>query len=237
MQNPLVLIVEDEPQISEIINEYFRREGFRTIIASDGDIALTHFRMLRPDIVILDINLPKRDGSEVLNEIRKQGETPVIMATALGDDLEKISALKIGADDYVVKPCNPLELVARAKAVLRRINNSAENQKIIRVAEIEIDTDAHLVNALKFDNDLVSKSRIDVTLTEFRILVYLGRHPKKVFSRFQILDTCLPSDGEALERTVDSHISKLRKKLEANGLHNYLECVRGIGYRFFSNEN
>ena len=95
------------------------------------------------------------------------------MATALGDDLEKISALKIGADDYVVKPFNPLELVARAKAVLRRINNSAENQKIIRVAEIEIDTDAHLVNALKFDNDLVSKSRIDVTLTEFRILVYL----------------------------------------------------------------
>lgn len=237
MQNPLVLIVEDEPQISEIINEYFHREGFRTIVAADGDIALTHFRMMRPDIVILDINLPKRDGSEVLNEIRKISEAPVIMATALGDDLEKISALKIGADDYVVKPFNPLELVARAKAVLRRLNNNSETQKIIRIGDIEIDTDAHLVNALKFENNITSKTRIDVTLTEFRILVYLGRHPKKVFSRFQILDTCLPSDGDALERTVDSHVSKLRKKLEANDLNNYLECVRGIGYRFFSNED
>ncbi|MBN8647755.1 MAG: response regulator transcription factor [Caulobacterales bacterium] len=237
MQNPLVLIVEDEPQISEIINEYFHREGFRTIVAADGDIALTHFRMMRPDIVILDINLPKRDGSEVLNEIRKISEAPVIMATALGDDLEKISALKIGADDYVVKPFNPLELVARAKAVLRRLNNNSETQKIIRIGDIEIDTDAHLVNALKFENNITSKTRIDVTLTEFRILVYLGRHPKKVFSRFQILDTCLPSDGDALERTVDSHVSKLRKKLEAHDLNNYLECVRGIGYRFFSNED
>ena len=120
MDNALILIVEDEPEIAEILDAYLSRDGFRTVRAGDGVTALQHHRMLRPDLVVLDVKLPKADGFEVLAEIRRRGDTPVIMATALAEDLDKLSALRIGADDYVVKPFNPLELVARARAVLRR---------------------------------------------------------------------------------------------------------------------
>jgi two-component system, OmpR family, response regulator AdeR len=118
--NALILIVEDERQITEIYQAFFEREGFRVVTAADGDAGIDLHRMLAPDLVVLDVGLPKRDGIEVLSEIRRTANTPVIMCTALGEDLEKLMALKIGADDYMVKPFNPLELIARAKAVLRR---------------------------------------------------------------------------------------------------------------------
>jgi two-component system response regulator AdeR len=224
----LVLIAEDEHEIAEILSAYFAREGFRTICASNGKIALQHHRMLGPDIVILDINMPLIDGYGVLNEIRRRDDTPVIMVTALADDLDKLSALRTGADDYVVKPFNPMEVVARAKAVLRRTRGRGES-KIIRYASLEIDLSAHTARVLAA-REAAKPHALSLTLTEFRILVHLARTPTKVFSRTEILDAC-SSDSDALERTIDSHISNLRRKLEAAGQKGLLVGVRGIGYR------
>ncbi len=224
--NALVLIVEDEPEIAEILDAYFVREGFRTVRAADGETALQHHRMLNPDIVVLDVKLPKRDGVEVLAEIRRLGDTPVIMATALDDELEKLAALKIGADDYVVKPFNPQEVVARVRAVLRRANGLSHG-RILRAGAIEIDPSAHTARVRQGERT----ETLDLTLTEFRILAYMAGADRRVFTRAQLLDACLPNDSAAMERTVDSHVSKLRKKLESAGVPGCLEGVRGVGYR------
>lgn len=228
MSNELILIVEDERQIAEIFTAFFEREGFRTVNAADGDLALDLHRMLAPDLIVLDVKLPKRDGIEVLAEIRRRGNTPVIMSTALGEDLEKLTALKIGADDYLVKPFNPLELVARAKAVLRRATDIDGRGNVIRVSDVEIDLVAHEIRLV---DDQGATSAIDVTPTEFRILSHMARAPRKAFARSEILDACLPADGNALERTVDSHISKLRAKLDSAGAIGMLAGIRGVGYR------
>ncbi|MDX2234658.1 MAG: response regulator [Hyphomonadaceae bacterium] len=224
--NALVLIVEDEPEIAEILEAYFAREGYRTVCAADGETAIQHHRMLKPDLVVLDVKLPKRDGVEVLTAIRRQSDTPVIMATALGDDLDKLTALKIGADDYVIKPFNPLEVVARARAVLRR-TLGAQPDRMLRAGPIEVDPVGHCARVLVRDD----AAPLDLTLTEFRILAHMASAGRRVFTRAELLDACLPSESGALERTVDSHVSKLRKKLEAAGLEECLEGVRGVGYR------
>jgi two-component system response regulator AdeR len=225
MDNALILIIEDEPEIAEILDAYLGRDGFRTVRAADGLTGLQHHRMLRPDLVVLDVKLPKADGFEVLAEIRRRGDTPVIMATALAEDLDKLSALRIGADDYVVKPFNPLELVARARAVLRRTQGRADTQ-LLRLGPLEIDPQAYAAGVV-FEHET---KPLDLTLTEFRLLEHMARAPRKVFSRAELLDACLP-DGDALERTVDSHVSNLRRKLEAAGAPDLLEGVRGVGYR------
>ena len=161
----------------------------------------------------------------MLAEIRRRGDTPVIMATALAEDLDKLSALRIGADDYVVKPFNPLELVARARAVLRRTQARGVSH-LLRLGPLEIDPQAYSVVVI---GEIEAKT-LDLTLTEFRLLEHMARAPRKVFSRAELLDACLP-DGDALERTVDSHVSNLRRKLDAAGAADLLEGVRGVGYR------
>ena len=231
MENALILIVEDEPQIAEIARTYFEREGFRTVTASDGEMGIAHHRQLSPDLVVLDVKLPKKDGHEVLARIRASSTTPVIMATALGEDLDKLSALKIGADDYIVKPFNPLELVARAKEVLRRTAGQMGHATTLRVDSLEVDLSAHVARTVLTSGKPVT---LDLTLTEFRILAHMARTATKAFTRAELLDACLPPDGDALERTVDRHISKLRRKLEQSELNGYLEGVRGIGYRLKS---
>ena len=198
------------------------------VTAHDGEAGLDLHRMLSPDLVVLDVGLPKRDGIEVLGEIRRRGNTPVIMSTALGEDLEKLTALKIGADDYLVKPFNPLELVARAKAVLRRATDAQGRGNVIRIGALEVDMVAHEIRAVT-GNDAAEV--LDVTPTEFRILSHMARAPRKAFARSEILDACLPQDGNALERTVDSHISNLRVKFDRVGVEGMLSGVRGIGYR------
>lgn len=231
MDNALILIVEDEPAIADILEAYFRREGCRTLCAGDGEIAITHHRMISPDLVVLDVNLPKKNGYEVLQAIRQSADTPVLMVTALGEDAEKLSALRVGADDYVVKPFNPLEVVARAKAILRRAQAGGQRSKTLRAGLIEVNFESHSIGVLQDDKPIV---RPDFTLTEFRLIAHLARVPHKVFSRAELLDACLPNDGDALERTVDSHISKARRKLEIAGAPGYLEGVRGIGYRLLA---
>jgi two-component system, OmpR family, response regulator AdeR len=225
MENALIQIVEDESQIAEVLSLYLQREGFRTVCASDGQTALDQHLLLRPDLVLLDVKLPKKDGFEVLAEVRYRGNTPVIMITALKDDLDKLTALRIGADDYIVKPFNAMEVVARVKSVLRRtLDNNAT--KILRAGTLEIDLMAHSVRVVAGS----ATKLLNLTLTEFCILVHMARSPSRAFSRNEIVDACLP-EGEAMGRTVDSHISNLRRKIESAGGGTLLESVRSLGYR------
>ena len=171
-----------------------------------------------------------KDGlyDKVLSEIRARGDTPVIMLTALDQDLDKLMGLRMGADDYVVKPFNPAEVVARVQAVLRRSQAAKQTTaRVLRVGPFQIDLESHEASLCRDDGQLV----LDLTLTEFKLLASLMRAPKRVFSRAELLTHCLP-EGDTQERTVDSHISKLRKKLEAHGIQGVPASVWGVGYRF-----
>lgn len=225
MMNALILIIEDEPEIAEILESYFAREGFRVICAGDGPLGLAHHQRLRPDLVVLDIKLPGLDGYEVLAALRRRGETPVIMVTALAEDLDKLQALRIGADDYVVKPFNPLEVVARARAVLRRTLGRAP-EAVLRLGPLSVDPQA--IRAVI--EAAAGPVALDLTPTEFRILAHMAAAPGRAFARADLVDACLP-EGEALNRTVDSHVSNLRRKLAAAGAGGLLTGVRGVGYR------
>lgn len=228
--SPLVLVVEDEPGIASILTAYLQREGLRTQQAGDGLQALQLFHQMRPDIVLLDIHLPGMDGVDVLREIRSDSQTPVIMVTALADDVDKLLGLRLGADDYVVKPFSPAEVVARVRAVLRRTQPPAARPAApIRVGRIEIDQEAHA--ALAYDDD-GRASALPLTLTEFRLLACLAAQPRRCFSRSHLIEHCLP-ESDALDRVIDSHLSKLRRKLQQAGQGELIETVRGIGYRLW----
>jgi len=221
----LVLIAEDDDEIAAILDAYLQREGFRTVLARDGRTALDLHLALKPDLVLLDVTMPRFDGWEVLAELRRRGNTPAIMITALDKDIDRLQGLRIGADDYVVKPFNPIEVVARAKAVLRR-SGMATAGGVLRAGDLSIDLDGYQAS---FGTGSEAKP-LALTLTEFRILAHMARNPGKVFTRSELVDACLPG-SDALDRTVDSHLSKLRKKLEQAGAHDLLPGVRGIGYR------
>lgn len=226
LENSLILIVEDEPKIAEILIAYLEREGFRTICAGDGETALQHHNSLSPDLVLLDARLPKLDGFTVLARLRQISNTPVIMLTALTEDLDRLSGLRLGADDYISKPFNPLEVVARVKAVLRRFKGS-QTVEILRVGNVEIDFKAYSV----FVHQDEQRVLLPLTLSEFRILAYMIRRPTHAYERSDILDACLP-ESDALYRTVDTHISNLRRKFEKQEQFGFFTAVRGIGYRF-----
>lgn len=227
-RTPLVLIAEDERELADIFRRYFERDGFSVVTVGDGASAVEGHRRLKPDLVVLDVRMPRLDGFEALAQIRGDGMTPIIMSTALGEDLEKLTALRIGADDYLVKPFNPLELVARAKAVLRRSQVIDKTERSLRVGFLEIDPVAHEVWVKRPEAPAVL---LPVTRTEFRILEHMASAPRKAFTRSEIIDSCLPGDNEALDRTVDSHISNLRAKFASAGLDAVFQVVRGVGYR------
>ncbi|TXG02092.1 response regulator [Massilia arenae] len=223
----LVLIAEDDDEIAVILTAYFSRGGFRTLRAQDGRQALELHLTARPDLVLLDVQMPGLDGWMVLSEIRRRGGTPVIMVTAMDQDVDKLTGLRIGADDYVVKPFNPAEVVARAQAVLRRTlaHGAGSGASVIRVDDLVIDLDKHEVTLAD------GRTALNLTLTEFKLLAYLARSPRQVFSRIDLLTHCLP-EGDTLERTVDSHVSKLRRKLEEAGIGDVPRGIRGVGYKF-----
>ena len=224
--NALVLVVEDEPEIAEVVVAYLEREGFRTVRAGDGKTALELHLALKPDLVTLDVQIPRMTGWEVLAELRRRGDTPVIMLTALDQDIDKLQALRVGADDYVVKPFNAVEVAARARAILRRVGTSGG--PMLRVGPLEIDLESH--TACIVTGAGPDRIPLSLTLTEFRLLVHMARAPRRAFSRSELVDACLPG-GEALERTVDTHLSKLRRKLEAAGEPGFMRNVRGVGFR------
>lgn len=228
---PLVLVVEDETELSDILLAYLQRDNLRTLHAATGPDALRLFREHQPSIVLLDIRLPGKDGVDVLKEIRQENDTPVIMTTALADDLDKMLSLRLGADDYVVKPYNPAEVIERVRAVLRRTFRAAEprTDAPLRIGQLEIDQQAYTARAFDAEERPVV---LPLTLTEFRILVCLAKRPKRCFSRAELIEACLP-ESDALDRVIDSHLSKLRKKLQDAGCNDLIETVRGIGYRLW----
>ena len=221
----LILIADDDAESAEALDACLRREGFRTVVASDGQQAADLHAALKPDLVLLNIRLPIRDGWDVLGELRRRGETPVIMVSDLDLNTNKLQALRIGADDYVVKPFKPIEVVARAQAILRR-SNGDRSTKVLRVGPLEVQLENYLAAILT----PAGKRRLDLTLTEFRILAHMARVPLRVFSRAEIMQACFPNQ-DVLERTIDSHVSHLRRKLDAADAAGLLTNVRGVGYR------
>lgn len=219
-----ILIVDDEPKIVRTLNAYLKEAGFRVVTASDGQLALFIFRHEKPDLILLDIMLPGIDGIEVCKKIRHESAVPIIMVTARAEEVDRLLGLELGADDYVVKPFSPREVVARVRAVLRRAEGSVTTSGVLRVGDILLDTDAHTVS--------VSSQAINVTPTEFNILAALARCPGRVVTRAQLMEQSQDVFVEGMERTIDVHIRNLRTKLEPNpGKPRYLITVFGLGYK------
>lgn len=219
LEGKRVLIVEDESAIAEIIDVFLGRENALRLIARDGDDALSAAAYWRPHLIVLDLKLPKRDGYAVLAELRARGGPPVIILSALGEDVDKLTGFRLGCDDYLVKPFNPLELIARAKAVLRR-KTLLEPSRILTLGDLQVDLDRHVA--------VVGATPLELTPTEFRILKVLAERAGRLVSRGQLVDSAM--DGEAFDKSVNPHISRLRQKLEALG-NLRLVSVRSEGYR------
>lgn len=228
MSQGRVLIVEDDFDGAEVLGAYLNRDGFQTQHAADGHQALELYARWRPDLVLLDIMLPGLNGNEVLSAIRQHSATPVIMLTAVSHEHNRINSLLYGADDYVVKPYNPGEVVARVHAVLRRWRGSVLGAtKTLRHGRLTLDQDAVLVS---IDNGGVTQS-LDLTRTEFKLLAMMMAAPSRMYSRAELLASCLPESG-AMERVVDTHLYNLRNKLLRAGIEDVVLTVRGLGYRF-----
>lgn len=228
MQSKRVLIIEDDADAAGVLEAYLKRENYEVMIAGDGSGGLETAGRWQPDLILLDIMLPGMNGTEVLAALRRRDDTPVIMVTAMGDAPDRIGALRYGADDYVVKPYHPGEVVARVQAVLRRSQNHAPAAESLRWAGLVVDPLA-LTAVVASGND--APRRLDLTPTEFSLLVTLMRAPTRPFTRLFLLEHCLP-ESDALERVVDTHVYNLRRKLEAAGISDVLPAVRSVGYRF-----
>lgn len=228
MARRVVLVVDDDERVLEIAKLYLQKEGFTVITARDGNRALEQFRDRRPDLMILDLMLPGRDGWEVCREVRKTDRTPIIMLTARDDDTDKVVGLELGADDYVTKPFNPRELAARVKAVMRRVEEgpgSAEPREI-QAGNLVINMTSHQVT--------VGDNPVDLTPRETELLWFLARHRGQVFSREQLLKLVWGYDYPGGRRTVDTHVKRLRQKLGRKAQGFSIETVWGVGYKFIS---
>lgn len=223
-----VLIIEDDADAAGVLEAYLRRENYDVVITGDGLSGLDMAHRWKPDLILLDVMLPGLNGTEVLAGLRRKNDVPVIMVTAMGDTPDRIGALRYGADDYIVKPYHPGEVVARVQAVLRRSNKKETKEEILRWQSLEVDVTAIVASIVDGNN---TPRTLDLTPTEFSLLTTLMRSPSRPFSRQHLLEHCLP-ESEALERVVDTHIYNLRKKLEAAGISGVLVNVRGVGYRF-----
>ncbi len=220
-----VLVVEDEIEIARVVRDYLRNAGFEVIVVGDGGSAVASVRSAKPDLLVLDLGLPGRDGLDVAREIRRWSDTPIVMLTARGDETDRIVGLEIGADDYVVKPFSPKELVARVRAVLRRTRTAARGDEIVRAGDVEIDTAKMRVS--------VGGTQVDLTPTEFQLLATLAREPGRVFTRSQLLDAVHGVALESYERAIDAHVKNIRRKIEPTpGSPRYVVTVHGVGYRF-----
>ena len=226
--NGKLLIVDDNNQITDVLASYAAKEGWSTIIAQDGEAALQQFHAHGPDIamILLDVMMPKKDGFEVCREIRKTSMVPIMMITARGEDFERIMGLDIGADDYIIKPFNAGEVMARVRAILRRIHPQGENAaKVLTVANLVIDISNYLVT--------IDGKEVPLTKREKEILYTLASSNKKVFSRDNLLDSIWGYDYYGDSRTVDSHIKRLRAKLDAFEHPAWdVKTIWGVGYRF-----
>ena len=223
MTNELVLLVDDEPSILQLAHMYLERDGFRIQEAKDGEAALEAIARLQPALVVLDVMLPKLDGFEVCRRVRAEDKSvAILMLTARDEDIDKILGLELGADDYLTKPFNPRELVARVKAILRRgENKSATADKPVRLGELVIDPIRHEAR--------IASRLLDLRTQEFDLLLTLANQPGRVFTREQLLQMAWGFDFYGQTRTVDVHVAHLRKKLEGSSIK--IETVTGVGYK------
>ncbi|HEX7430560.1 MAG TPA: response regulator transcription factor [Candidatus Limnocylindrales bacterium] len=220
-----VLIVDDEPRIAELARDYLEHAGFAVLTAADGPAALMTARTRKPDVIILDLGLPGMDGLDVARTLRRESSVPIVMLTARDDELDRVLGLEIGADDYVTKPFSPRELVARIRAILRRIDRQDEPGDRIETSGVSIDLARMRVEA--------DGRTVDLTPTEFQLLVTLARQPGRIFTRSQLLDAIHGLAFESYERAIDAHVKNLRRKLEPDPTRpRYVLTVYGVGYRF-----
>jgi two-component system alkaline phosphatase synthesis response regulator PhoP len=220
-----ILIIEDEPELVRVLRDYLQKAGFQVESAYRGDTGLSLWEHKRPDLVLLDLNLPGMDGLDVAREIRRKAETPIIMLTARVEEMDQLIGLELGADDYITKPYSPRLVVAKVRTVLRRVGAAAAAPQILRAADIEIDLSAHTVRR--------AESYIELTPTEFSLLAAMAEQPGRAFNRLQLLEATQGSAYEGYERTIDAHIKNLRAKLELDPKNpRYIETVFGVGYRF-----
>ncbi len=219
-----ILIIEDEQELVKVLRSYLEKENFTVLSAHRGDSGYSLWEREKPDLVLLDLNLPGMSGLDVARKIRRQAQTPLIMITARVEESDQLVGLEIGADDYITKPFSPRIVVAKVRALLRRVKSSPSPKGQVTLGELEIDADAHTVTK--------SGDSIDLTPTEFDILQTLASQPGRAFSRKQLLEATQDIAYEGYERTVDTHIKNLRAKIEPDPRNpKYIETVFGIGYR------
>lgn len=221
----VILIIEDEVELVKVLRSYLEQAGFTVIAAYRGDDGLTAWENRRPDLVILDLNLPGMDGLDVARQIRRKSNTPIIMLTARVEEADQLIGLELGADDYITKPFSPRVVVARVRALLRRVESPVESPRLLRVADLEIDLGGHMVHR--------NGEPVELTPTEFNLLATLAAQPGRAFTRLQLLEASQGMAYEGYERTIDAHIKNLRAKLESDPRNpQYIETVFGVGYRF-----
>src|SRR5438128_5772171 len=219
-----ILVVEDEMQIARTLRDYLEVAGYEVTVVGDGGAALASARGERPDLVVLDLGLPTIDGLDVARELRRTATTPIVMLTARGEESDRIVGLELGADDYLVKPFSPKELVARVRAVLRRTTGAASGAEVLRAGDVEVD--------LPRMRARVGGRAVDLTPTEFELPATFVREPGRVFTRGQLLDALHGVTIDSYERAIDSHVKNLRKKIEPDvAIPRYVLTVNGVGYR------
>jgi len=220
-----IMVVDDEKRLVSLVESYLTQEGYRVVSAYNGKEALTVAGREKPDLIVLDVMMPEMDGYEFMRKHRVDSNTPIILLTARVDDEEKVIGLEVGADDYMTKPFRPRELVARVRAVLRRVGEKEPSAKVLKAADIVLDRDRRTVK--------VGDQFVDLTPSEFDILAAVMSAPGRVYSRLDLLDIIQGVRYEGYERTIDTHIKNLRGKIEADPRSpKYIETVYGIGYRF-----
>ena len=219
-----IFVVDDEPQIVKVLKAYLEKAGYQVVTASDGNAVLSIFRHEKPDFLILDLNLPGMDGLDICKAIRHDSNVPILMLTARVEETDRLIGLELGADDYVVKPFSPREVVARVKTIFRRATVEPEKPAIVQVGDLVIDMEQHRIH--------LGERSVELTPTEFEILVVMASQPKRVFSRLQLMEQAQGDAFEGYERTIDAHIKNIRLKLEPNPKKPiYIQTVFGMGYK------
>lgn len=225
LMNERILIIEDEPKIVKLARDYLERSGYQVQTAVDGPTGLLMARQEKPGLIVLDLNLPGMDGLDVCRQLRRESDVPIIMLTARTEETDRLIGLELGADDYITKPFSPRELVARVRAVLRRVRGGVHQPGLIRAGDLEIDLEGHRVSR--------GEESIQLSRMEFNLLSTLAQHPGQTFSRAQLLQRLHGVAYDGYDRSVDAHVKNLRRKLEPDPSNpRYVETVFGVGYRF-----
>jgi two-component system alkaline phosphatase synthesis response regulator PhoP len=223
--NETILIIEDEPKVAKLARDYLEQGNFRVLMAADGNTGLAMARREHPALIVLDLLLPGMDGLDVCRALRRESDVPIIMLTARSEEADRLIGLELGADDYITKPFSPRELVARVRALLRRVNGTVYQPGVIRAGDLVIDIDSHRLTR--------GEDNIHLTRFEFNVLKILAQHPGQIYSRAQLLERLHGVAYDGYDRSVDAHIKNLRRKIETDPAEpRYILTIYGVGYKF-----